>query len=1049
MLTYNIQSYARGEGYTGLDITDLDGDGTDEIILGHRWWWRDGRIEIWKYNASIRAIELQTSIPTPNEPHDLKAADFDGDGLKEIVVGFRFAGPSYVDQTASGWAAPVPLSPNQYTWQILVEDFDRDGHFDFFHGLDGSAVGNIFYGDGKGGFTPRAIPSAYSPAMTFSVVDVNNDGRPDLLGMQDTGSSSYLTLYLNQSTPGSPAWDGPRYVAQFASGIFVRESARAGDVNGDGYIDSVTLQYSNNQTKVVLFEGGANLTWTPRVIDTLAGEWLVTAFSDVNDDDKLDIAAGSGPSDQDLLLYLGDGTGGFTKETIDLDHGLGGDGRGGFNMFGVHDINGDGRADIVTARADPAIQDFADGFEVFFRTIPFTDITNNTNRAQFKAAYAGDDLIDGTAGADSIRGWSGRDTIWGEAGNDNIRGDGVGLPYDPDLSDTDPVKFADSILAGAGNDSVWGCGGNDTLVGEDGNDKLYGQGGGDSIDGGRGADEIVGAEGNDTCRGGADNDWIVGGPGRDSLQGDDGDDKIYAFAPASEASRWGWVDDGAGDQIEGGNGKDTLIGSKGNETLTGGAGADVMSGGGGDDIFDFNAATETGNSLTTCDVITGFEGGRDTIDLRDIDASTVLAGNNAFLWRGSGPFTTSAEGELRYQKYDNPGTANDYTLIFGDTDADTASEFQIKLQGLIDLTNPATPPGLIGYAETKTGYAVALDVEGQYAYVGTFGPYIGWFQVFDISDPSAPRARGSYFADQEIQDIDVIGPYAYVANDYNGLIKLDISNPDAPVFLGGRSDGQYASSVGIVDDRFAYVGYWYSGGLQVYDTAAFPSAPVASLDQAGVKHVADIDVVGDRAYITIAESSGGEPPYFEVIDISDPLRPSLVSQIHLPRETYGDWVDQFQVVGNHAYLPRSAIGGHDGGLLVLDLTDESKPAVAAFVPIPDAGNIPYKGPGLDVVDDIVYMASQTGLYVFDVSNPSDPKIVIDPNTDPAFRYPAEFLPSKGGWVEVQGDLAFVTSHGNDNTGGEKGGLVVFQLPQEDASQGHLAANAAGGDWLIA
>ncbi|SUS07443.1 hypothetical protein DF3PB_4390003 [uncultured Defluviicoccus sp.] len=336
------------------------------------------------------------------------------------------------------------------------------------------------------------------------------------------------------------------------------------------------------------------------------------------------------------------------------------------------DTNGVGDIYVVTLATPPA-------------TI-FHNIGDNTNRSQFKAAYVGNDSIDGTGSADRIRGWAGRDTILGEGGNDEIRGDGVGLPYDPDLPDTDLARFADSILAGAGNDSVWGGGGNDTLLGEDGNDRLYGQGGGDSIDGGRGVDEINGGENNDTCRGGADNDWIAGGAGLDSLYGDDGNDKIYAFAPDSEASRWGWIDDGTGDQISGGNGSDTLIGGKGVDTLTGGAGADVMSGGGGDDVFDYNAASETGNSLTTCDIITDFAPGHDKIDLKDIDASSVLAGNNAFVWRGTGPFTTSSEGELRYQKYDNAGTANDYTVIFGDTDADTASEFQIKLQGLVTLS---------------------------------------------------------------------------------------------------------------------------------------------------------------------------------------------------------------------------------------------------------------------------------------------------------------------------------------------------------------------------
>jgi hypothetical protein len=77
----------------------------------------------------------------------------------------------------------------------------------------------------------------------------------------------------------------------------------------------------------------------------------------------------------------------------------------------------------------------------------------------------------------------------------------------------------------------------------------------------------------------------------------------------------------------------------------------------------------------------------DDINLWDIDASTVLAGNNNFLWRGTGTFTSSAAGELRFAIYNNPGTANDYTVVFGDTDRDSASEFQILLKGLVHLTS--------------------------------------------------------------------------------------------------------------------------------------------------------------------------------------------------------------------------------------------------------------------------------------------------------------------------------------------------------------------------
>ena len=37
-------------------------------------------------------------------------------------------------------------------------------------------------------------------------------------------------------------------------------------------------------------------------------------------------------------------------------------------------------------------------------------------------------------------------------------------------------------------------------------------------------------------------------------------------------------------------------------------------------------------------------------------------------------------------QYHHPRSSNDYSMIFGDTDADTAAEFQIKLKGLISLT---------------------------------------------------------------------------------------------------------------------------------------------------------------------------------------------------------------------------------------------------------------------------------------------------------------------------------------------------------------------------
>jgi Ca2+-binding RTX toxin-like protein len=135
-------------------------------------------------------------------------------------------------------------------------------------------------------------------------------------------------------------------------------------------------------------------------------------------------------------------------------------------------------------------------------------------------------------------------------------------------------------------------------------------------------------------------------------------------------------------------GNDKLSGNAGNDFLDGGGGRDNMNGGLGRDVFDFDLVTDSKNSSTSRDVIGDFLHLGDLIDVSGMDASSVLSGNNAFTWRGSSAFTAGSSGELRFVQTNNAGTANDFTVIFGDVDSDTASEFQIELRGLVGLTSP-------------------------------------------------------------------------------------------------------------------------------------------------------------------------------------------------------------------------------------------------------------------------------------------------------------------------------------------------------------------------
>jgi Ca2+-binding RTX toxin-like protein len=246
---------------------------------------------------------------------------------------------------------------------------------------------------------------------------------------------------------------------------------------------------------------------------------------------------------------------------------------------------------------------------------------------------------------------------------------------------------ADRVGGTSGRDVIYGGTGDDTLRGEGGADDLYGEGGSDTLQGGAGSDWIDGGTGADlvlytTATSGVKVDLerhtATGGAGTDTLvaiehvRGSDDNDVIQG--------------NGFANHLQGHRGNDRLDGRGGNDTITGGYGRDTMTGGTGRDRFDFDTLAAMGRTAETRDVITDFQAGTDVIDLHDIDASALVAGNNAFLWRGTGAITTAAAGELSVTRYDNAGTANDYTLLSGDTDADTAAEFQIKLVGLISLT---------------------------------------------------------------------------------------------------------------------------------------------------------------------------------------------------------------------------------------------------------------------------------------------------------------------------------------------------------------------------
>ncbi|MDD1426127.1 cadherin domain-containing protein, partial [Dolichospermum sp. ST_sed9] len=113
--------------------------------------------------------------------------------------------------------------------------------------------------------------------------------------------------------------------------------------------------------------------------------------------------------------------------------------------------------------------------------------------------------------------------------------------------------------------------------------------------------------------------------------------------------------------------------------------------------------------------------------------------------------------------------------------------------------------------------------------------------IIDISNPTTPTLKGNYDTSGVALGVQVVGSYAYVADDESGLQIVDISNPTTPTLKGNYDTSGNAFGVQVVGN-YAYVADAH-GGLKIINVSEFTNQAPTNLTLS-TSTVAENQIIG-------------------------------------------------------------------------------------------------------------------------------------------------------------------------------------------------------------